>query len=307
MTAFYFTITTITTVGYGDFSPGTFIEKIVGILIMFVGVMAFSFASGSLANYIQQQDNHSAIFEEKMAILDRLYKENEFPIVLFSKIKKNLKFNYTQDIKSVNKFIEELPHNLRTDLSIYIYEKVYKRVDFLKKRSKAFISWICPQLKPLVTTPKEYVYYEGDEVTKIYFLKNGSCDFVLPKFVNVKYIKVTEGSYFGVIDIVASCFAEDAGSADSNSCSDESSRDSERCSASALENWFNMFLKRSFTVRSDEFEPTEMLQLEKQDLFRMRLEYTEIYDELFSEAFDTLQKTMSIKLYAVEKCQKTLE
>lgn len=54
LTAFYFTITTITTVGYGDFSPGTFIEKIVGIMIMFVGVMAFSFASGSLANYIQQ-------------------------------------------------------------------------------------------------------------------------------------------------------------------------------------------------------------------------------------------------------------
>lgn len=52
LTAFYFTITTITTVGYGDFSPGTFIEKIVGIFIMFVGVMAFSFASGSLASYI---------------------------------------------------------------------------------------------------------------------------------------------------------------------------------------------------------------------------------------------------------------
>ena len=52
LTSFYFTITTITTVGYGDFSASTFIEKIVCIIMMFVGVMAFSFASGSLTNYI---------------------------------------------------------------------------------------------------------------------------------------------------------------------------------------------------------------------------------------------------------------
>lgn len=52
MTSFYFTITTITTVGYGDMSAGTFTEQIVCVLIMFVGVIAFSFASGTLTNAI---------------------------------------------------------------------------------------------------------------------------------------------------------------------------------------------------------------------------------------------------------------
>lgn len=54
LTSFYYTITTITTVGYGDISPNTFTEKIVGIIIMFAGVIAFSLASGSLTNYIMQ-------------------------------------------------------------------------------------------------------------------------------------------------------------------------------------------------------------------------------------------------------------
>ena len=54
LTSYYFTITTITTVGYGDLSANTFAEKIVCIIIMFIGVIAFSFASGSLTNYIQQ-------------------------------------------------------------------------------------------------------------------------------------------------------------------------------------------------------------------------------------------------------------
>lgn len=54
LTSFYYTITTITTVGYGDISANTNNEKIVAIIIMFTGVIAFSFASGSLTNFIQE-------------------------------------------------------------------------------------------------------------------------------------------------------------------------------------------------------------------------------------------------------------
>ena len=125
-----------------------------------------------------------------MVILERLHKEHDFPLLLFSNIKKNLKFNYTQDLRSVNQFVEELPHNLKTELSIYIYEKVYMQVDFLKNKSKSFISWICPMLKMNVVTPKEYVFYEGDEIQKIFFLRSGLCHYVLPKYQNSKYITI---------------------------------------------------------------------------------------------------------------------
>lgn len=52
LTSFYFTITTITTVGYGDISGVTFLEKIINIMMMVAGVIAFSLASGTLTNYI---------------------------------------------------------------------------------------------------------------------------------------------------------------------------------------------------------------------------------------------------------------
>ena len=125
LTAFYFTITTITTVGYGDLSPGTFNEKIIGVMLMFIGVMAFSFASGSLANYISYQDNYSNTYNEKLAILDRIVSESEIPTELFSKVKKNIRFNYMHDTRKVNQFIDDLPINLRTDLSYYVYENLH--------------------------------------------------------------------------------------------------------------------------------------------------------------------------------------
>ena len=50
----------------------------------------------------------------------------------------------------------------------------------------------------------EYQYFEGDEITSVYFLKEGTCTFVLPKYDNSKYIKVKSGSEFGMEDLVGS-------------------------------------------------------------------------------------------------------
>ena len=50
--SFYWTIQTITTVGYGDVATTNTYERIFASIIMIIGVLAFSFASGSLASII---------------------------------------------------------------------------------------------------------------------------------------------------------------------------------------------------------------------------------------------------------------
>lgn len=53
ITSFYFTITTIVTVGYGDITAVSVPEKITAVFLMITGVIAFSFATGTLASIIQ--------------------------------------------------------------------------------------------------------------------------------------------------------------------------------------------------------------------------------------------------------------
>ena len=52
ITAFYYTVTTITTVGYGDIRGTNMIERIVCCLLMVLGVVFFSIASGTFTNII---------------------------------------------------------------------------------------------------------------------------------------------------------------------------------------------------------------------------------------------------------------
>lgn len=67
-------MTTITTVGYGDISATSTIERVICIFLHLIGVLSYSFASGSLTSIIANYDNLNQKNLEKVNILNRLFK-----------------------------------------------------------------------------------------------------------------------------------------------------------------------------------------------------------------------------------------
>ena len=61
-TGVYWTITTIATVGYGDITATNTPERIVACIIMIIGVLAFSFSTGSLSSIIHSVDSKHAAY-----------------------------------------------------------------------------------------------------------------------------------------------------------------------------------------------------------------------------------------------------
>ena len=61
-TGVYWTITTIATVGYGDITATNTSERIVACVIMIIGVLAFSFSTGSLSSIIHNVDSKQAAY-----------------------------------------------------------------------------------------------------------------------------------------------------------------------------------------------------------------------------------------------------
>lgn len=58
--SFYWTITTITTIGYGDISGTNTSEWIYCSMMMIIGVMSFTFANGTLSGILANIDNENA-------------------------------------------------------------------------------------------------------------------------------------------------------------------------------------------------------------------------------------------------------
>jgi hypothetical protein len=253
---------------------------------MLVGVFAFSFASGSLASILQNYDSQNGKVHERVAMLNKLLKEYYLPLDLYTKLKKTIMVDQSKDFEEVNKFVDQLPYKLKVDLSLFIHEDTYERIEFLKTRSHSFIAWICPLLKPYFCTYDDFVYSEGQYVSSIYFLKRGRCGYVIPNHEDFKYIDILEGDYFGTIDIVSSVIKN----ADAN----------ERENEDWMDNWIAMkeSLFRHFTVKS--LEDSHLLLLNLDDVHRMQCEFLEPYQTLIRQAHDRLLKTYKLKIFSIK-------
>jgi hypothetical protein len=49
-------MTTMTTVGFGDYAPFNYIEIIVDLIFMFIGVVVFSYIMSSVISIIQKEN-----------------------------------------------------------------------------------------------------------------------------------------------------------------------------------------------------------------------------------------------------------
>ena len=75
----YFTVTTMTTVGYGDISGTNTTERIINMIIEIFGVMFFATASGMLTTLIANLEEENEKTREQMACLNKLYKDYSMP------------------------------------------------------------------------------------------------------------------------------------------------------------------------------------------------------------------------------------
>ena len=65
----YFVATTVTTVGYGDITPMNTTERCFCTLLMFIGVITFSYTTGSIGSMIANADSANAKLQDKLHLL----------------------------------------------------------------------------------------------------------------------------------------------------------------------------------------------------------------------------------------------
>lgn len=92
VTVCYFSITTLSTVGYGDLYPITNTEKIIVIFIMLAGVGFFSFVMSSFIEIISTFNRNLGVEEETfelhnwMTLLTRFRENKPLPNTLYRQI-----------------------------------------------------------------------------------------------------------------------------------------------------------------------------------------------------------------------------
>ena len=205
VSSFYFTVTTITTVGYGDFSAQTVIEMLVSICLMVLGVIGYSLAIGALSSVISSIDSRQARYKERLNTLNSIRREFDMKFDLYWRLRQALHRDAATDTADKQLLLKELPLNLRVELSNLIYSYEVKDIDFFKGKSAHFIARVAPVLRAVRISKGEFVYLTDDPIDAVYFIKKGEAAFVHRRSkADLVYAVNKEGTHFGDIEFVFS-------------------------------------------------------------------------------------------------------
>jgi len=203
ISSLYYIIATTVTVGYGDIQAGNSIERIVAVVMMFIGAFIYSFIIGTLSSIMLARDAKEQEVESKLNTLIEMQQKFNISSYTFNKVKNSIKYggNSRNNESKIN-FLNELPINLRTRLSLVMYRDVLTNIDFFRHRPPRFLAHIGPYLKVIKLGKFEYICTEGEYANEMYFIRQGTIEIVLKEFNNFPFMLVEKGYFFGEIDLL---------------------------------------------------------------------------------------------------------
>jgi hypothetical protein len=203
ITSLYWAATTFATVGYGDISANTSMERMFSVCWMIYSVYYFSFVIGSLTSMLETVNVKSTFLRNKIAIMEDFAKDARLSKELLNKLKVALKYANKKSLihsQEKNSILSELPLQLKYEVSLAMYGKACSKINYLQDKDKVIITGIVPFLHPVCVEAEESVYLKGEHVEGIYFIIRGTANYVMNK--SKKFLKVIDcGDFFGDIEV----------------------------------------------------------------------------------------------------------
>ncbi len=184
----YYSLETLTTVGYGDIVCTTVMEKVFGLFMECIGIFAYSWVVTSMSNYVKVLHEKTEEYENKCVILENI--RQSYPKLsddLYERIKRYLK--YKQDMEKLDKkiVIESLPIGLSNILLYEMYKPIINNFIFFKTFDNIdFIVKVLLNFNPIIADKNDILIKEGDLVEDIIFVKRGRLSLELPLDFNIE-------------------------------------------------------------------------------------------------------------------------
>lgn len=176
--ALYFTLTTMTTVGYGDITARNFSEVIFVLLLLCIASVVFAGLMGVLMDLVATLQSSSHMKQEKRAALGRYMRWRAVPRGLVSSIRQHMIFlwdtnegydAYEDDIKV------QLPPVLRTELCFHVYGRVLQAAPFLcwMKDYNVCVKHLAQLVSSIFLVQGDHIFRMGQPNDQIYILISG--------------------------------------------------------------------------------------------------------------------------------------
>jgi len=189
--ACYYAMTTLSTVGYGDFYPKSALEVAVSIFVMLCGVAFFSYLMGSFIDIITTYNekigkpDESIDLHSWMNLLTRFTNNKPLPKNLITQIDNHFEHYWKKDrlgyLSRDDEYLNALPRSIKRLIMVhYLFDDVFYQFrlffDTQKNWDSKFLYDIAFGFKPrnfIASRDTRLIYDEEEVVSEMYFIMKG--------------------------------------------------------------------------------------------------------------------------------------
>ncbi|MFT5137136.1 MAG: hypothetical protein ACI8XV_002173 [Arenicella sp.] len=198
----YWSITTMTTVGYGDITPNRNVEYLFASLAMLLGASLYAYIIGNIASLVSNLDSAKASFSSRVEAVTQYLHYRHVPQDLNGRVRDYYEYLWARHrgLKE-DAFFDDLPQPLRLDVLLHLTRDLLEKVPLFKFCSPSLRNVLLMTLKTQTYSPDGHIVREGEVGKEIYFISRGQAEITSDEGKN-NYGMLEGGDYFGDLSLI---------------------------------------------------------------------------------------------------------
>jgi Cyclic nucleotide-binding domain/Ion channel len=199
--SFYWALTTLTTIGYGDITPNNNIGRIFTCFIMIIGVGMYGIVIGNISRMLASADRHKEQTREKISDLLMFMKHYKIPDGLQQAAINHYGHLFSKRLSDDDeKIIADLPHALQQEMQVYMKIKLIGNIPAFTGCPHECLKDISTHLEQVYSSPGDMIIKIGDIGEEMFVISHGIVNVLLESGERVATLH--DGQIFGELALL---------------------------------------------------------------------------------------------------------
>ncbi|VFQ78742.1 unnamed protein product [Cuscuta campestris] len=183
VTSVYWSITTLTSVGYGDLHAVNTREMIFDIAYMLFNLGLTSYLIGNMTNLVVHGTSKTRRFRDTIQAATSFAQRNHLPVRLQEQMLAHLCLKFRTDSEGIQQqeTLDSLPKAIRSSISHFLFYSMVDKAYLFRGVSNDLVFQLVSEMKPEFFPPKEDVILQNEAPTDFYILVTGAVDLLVLK------------------------------------------------------------------------------------------------------------------------------
>ncbi|XP_021676270.2 potassium channel KAT2 isoform X2 [Hevea brasiliensis] len=203
VTAIYWSITTLTTTGYGDLHAENPREMLFDIFYMLFNLGLTAYLIGNMTNLVVHWTSRTRNFRDTVRAASEFATRNQLPPRIQDQMLSHLCLKFKTEGLKQQETLNGLPKAIRSSIARHLFYPIVEKVYLFQGVSHEFLFQLASGMEAEYFPPKEDVILQSEASTDLYILVSGTVDLIsYSDGIDQVIGKATAGDIFGEIGVL---------------------------------------------------------------------------------------------------------